>query len=255
MPSFTFANECIAIIPARSGSKGVQKKNIKPLGGYPLIAYSIAVSQLSSIISRIIVSTDSEEFADISRRYGADVPFMRPAEYATDTASDYEVMNHAVRWLAEHEGKVPKYIAHVRATTPLRDVKIIDEGIRKFIDATDATSLRSAHEASETPYKWFLRDDATDRFKSIVSTMSNDDANAARQSLPKVYIPDGYIDVLDSEFILNEHKLLGDKMLSFISPCCMEVDTEDDFEQLEFSLKCKGHPLWDYLNKYYSHDK
>ena len=97
----------IAIIPARGGSKGIPGKNIAPLLGHPLIAYSIAAAHASRGVSRTIVSTDSEEIAAISRRYGAEVPFMRPAELSTDISTDRDFLIHAINWLKEHENYGP----------------------------------------------------------------------------------------------------------------------------------------------------
>ena len=105
-----------AIIPARSGSKGVKNKNIRLLNGYPMIAYTIAAAKLSENIDRVIVSTDSEQYAEIAQKYGAEVPFLRPAEISGDTSADIEFMQHAINWFYENEGKVPEYWLHLRVT-------------------------------------------------------------------------------------------------------------------------------------------
>ena len=124
----------LAIIAARGGSKGIPKKNIIDLGGHPLIAYSIAVAKLSKLIERIIVSTDSEEIAEISKKYGAEVPFIRPEEYARDNSPDKEFVQHAINWFKEKENYAPEYMVHIRPTTPLRKPEIIDEAIEKFLN-------------------------------------------------------------------------------------------------------------------------
>jgi CMP-N,N'-diacetyllegionaminic acid synthase len=149
----------IAYIPVRGGSKGVPKKNIHPLGGYPLIAYTIAVAKLSKHITRIIVSTDSEEIAEIALRFGAEVPFIRPSEFAQDMSPDRGHFLHAMNWMKEHEQYVPEYWVHLRATTPLREPKIIDQAIEELHSRADATSLRSGHLAPESPCKWFRKDE------------------------------------------------------------------------------------------------
>ena len=113
-------NDIIAIIPARSGSKSLMDKNIKLLSGHPLIAYSIAAAKLSKGIDRIIVSTNSEKYADIARQYGAEVPFIRPDRYSTDTSTDRDFLIHAMKWLKENEDTLPEYWVHLRPTTPLR---------------------------------------------------------------------------------------------------------------------------------------
>lgn len=247
-----FIDECMALIPARGGSKGVPRKNIRSLGGFPLLAYSIAAAQQSKAISRVIVSTDDEEIAEIAKHYGAEVPFLRPAELAADTSGDFEWVSHAVNWLIEHEGKTPRYIAQLRPTTPLRDPALIDDAIEQFRAASDMTSMRSAHEASESPYKWFLLDKEGNMFHSLSPELDNEQSNAGRQSFPSVYVPDGYVDVLDAEYIVREGKLLGPRMMAYISPFCLEVDTEGDIELLECFLERRGSPLRDFLRGMYS---
>ena len=119
----------VAIIPARSGSKSLVDKNIKPLSGHPLIAYSIAAARMSTKIDRVVVSTNSQEYAGIAKQYGAEVPFIRPDEFSTDTATDKDFLIHAMNWLKENEGSVPEYWAHLRPTTPLRNIENIDNAI------------------------------------------------------------------------------------------------------------------------------
>jgi N-acylneuraminate cytidylyltransferase len=239
-----------AIIPARGGSKGVPRKNIKPLGGVPLLAYSIAAAQLSNYISRAIVSTDDEEIAEIAKRFHADVPFMRPAEFATDAAGDYEVIRHAIDWLGENEGIIPGYFVHLRPTTPLREIALVDEAIRMFCAVDGFTSLRSAHPAPESPYKWF-RMKGKDQFQSFIPNLSNEDINHDRRSYPTAYVPDGYVDIIKTEQLLATGMVHGEKMMAYISPDCTEVDTLREFELLEYELAHKGSELYDFLKHKY----
>ena len=146
----------IAAIPARGGSKGVPKKNIKLLKDYPLIAYSIIAAKQSKKIDRVIVSTDSEEIAGIAKKYGAEVPFLRPAGFAGDKSPDMEWVLHLLKWLKENEGVEPELIVHLRPTTPLRDPDLIDRAIDKIKNNKEATSLRSGQEMDECPYKSFI---------------------------------------------------------------------------------------------------
>tara|TARA_R110002049_G_scaffold29753_6_gene101281 strand:- start:2454 stop:3185 length:732 start_codon:yes stop_codon:yes gene_type:complete len=223
----------IAVVPARSGSKGVPKKNIKDLGGKPLMAFSIMAGVKSKYINRVIVSTDTEEFAGIAKSYGAECPFLRPAEISGDKASDYELMNHLIHWLKENEGEAPDLIVHLRPTTPLRNVSQIDKAIEVFIENKQATALRSIHEMSESAYKTFeLLDEQT-----LVTTFKHendlDGANKARQSFPKTYFANGYVDVLSADFIVKNNRIHGNKVLPFITEPVVEVDTSFDFELLE----------------------
>ena len=119
----------LAVIPARSGSKSVKDKNIRKVNGKPMLAYSIEHAKGSKYINRIIVSTDSPVYANIAREYGAEVPFLRPAEYATDTALDYDVFYHCLSFLKEKEGYEADLVVQLRPTYPIRNVADIDHMI------------------------------------------------------------------------------------------------------------------------------
>jgi len=237
----------IAYIPVRGGSKGVPKKNIHPLGGFPLIAFSIAVAKLSKNIERVIVSTDSNEIAEVAVLYGAEVPFIRPAEYAQDLSPDRGHFLHAMNWFKENEGEVPEYWVHLRATTPLRDPHVLDEAIQKILKDSESTSLRSGHPAPESPCKWFKRDNRGYFIGNCPEDKRPEYYNLPRQLFPPVYIPDGYVDIMKASYVLNSDNLNGSKMIGFSSPHCYEVDTLEELEMIEFQLKKKGSPLLDYL--------
>jgi N-acylneuraminate cytidylyltransferase len=238
----------IAIIPARSGSKGVPGKNIKLLGEIPLFAYSIIAAKMMPSVSRVIVSTDSEEYAEIAKEYGAEVPFLRPNEISGDKSTDFDLFLHALNWFKDNENLIPDYILHLRPTTPLRNPQIMEDAVRLFIENKNlASSLRSGHSAPESPYKWFLKDD-NNYFKGLRDDLTPEKVNLPRQSFPSVYIPDGYIDILKSDVILTTGTLHGDKMLVFESPFCVEVDTKDDFEYLEFQIQKEGSPIINFHN-------
>lgn len=224
-------NKIYAIIPARSGSKGVKNKNIRLLNGYPMIAYTIAAAKLSKNIDRIIVSTDSPEYAEIAVKYGAETPFLRPVEISGDTSTDLQFMKHTINWLYQNEHSVPEYWVHLRPTNPLRNFRIIDEAIQAMLNDSSADSLRSAHLADVSPYKWFIRND--DGYYSSLMNISLDDANKPRQSFPHVYIPDGYVDVLRTSYIVKNDLLHGNKMIGYISPDSVDVDNIRDFSELE----------------------
>ena len=111
----------VALVPARAGSKGVPNKNIRSLAGHPLLAYSVRAGVKAGNIDRVIVSTDSAEYADIAKRYGGEAPFLRPAPLAGDRSSDYEFIAHALDWMQQNEKRLPDLIVHLRPTTPLRE--------------------------------------------------------------------------------------------------------------------------------------
>ena len=222
----------IALITARSGSKGVPDKNIKNIGGYSLLDWSIKSSLKAKSISNVYLSTDSEIYASIGKECGALVPFLRPKELASDTATDLDVIKHFLSVIDEK----PDALVHIRPTTPLRDPLILNEAIEMFFSKkVELTSLRSVHEMSESAYKSFEVND-----KGFLSTIgsieSGDKANLPRQAFPKTYVANGYVDVLDPIYILKEDKLHGDKILAFQTPVVTEVDSIEDLEYLEWQI-------------------
>ncbi len=234
----------VAIIPARSGSKSLVDKNIKDLSGHPLIAYSIAVAKMSKTIDRVIVSTNSQEYADIAKQYGAEVPFIRPDEYSTDVATDRDFLVHAMNWFDENENSVPEYWVHLRPTTPLRSVEIIDNAINKIVQDNNATSLRSGHKAPESPLKWFVKSNRY--FRGLVG---GEDYNLPKEAFEQVYIPDGFVDVVKSSFVMNNQEIHGNKMIGFESPVCTEVDSAEEFDYIKYQLDKNGSELLSYLNQ------
>lgn len=242
-------SEVIAIIPARSGSKGIKNKNLADLGGFPLISYSIIAARLSKRIDRILISTDSEQYAEIGRKFGAEVPFLRPPELSGDSATDRDFMVHSMKWVMDHEGKLPEYWVHLRPTTPLRDPIHLDAAIDALDRLPEATALRSAHACPESPFKWFRINQ-----EGYLTALTSEDTqldkfNMPRQNYPQVYIPDGYVDVVKSSFVMKSEFFHGDKVLAYESPFCTEVDSADELELLKFQLQKFGSPLLDYLNK------
>ncbi len=240
-----------AIIPARGGSKGVPDKNIKLLGGFPLIAYSIAAAKLSNRIHKVIVSTDNEHYLQIAKQFGADILILRPQDLATDGSPDKDFMVHAIAWLQSNNISLPKYWVHLRPTTPLRTVSIVDQAVDLFIQTPSASSLRSAHECSESPYKWFVREH--EFFVPLAKSISTELVNLPRQQLPKVYIPNGYVDVLLTDFFARQNSLHGSNILAYETPVCSEIDTQEDFKYLEYELTQTENfnDIFLYLNKNY----
>ena len=225
----------VAVIPARSGSKSVGNKNIKLLGGHPLIAYSIAAAKLTSGIDRIIVSTDSVEYASIAREYGAEVPFLRPPEISGDNSTDYEWIKHALDWMQNEEDFVPSYIVHLRPTTPLREPIYIGKAIECLKQDNIATALRSSHEMTQSSYKTFEIDRGY--YKCLCTgSLDLDEANRPRQEFKKTYDPNGYVDVYKTHYIMENGKILGDRVLAYITPRITEVDTLEEFDFLEYQV-------------------
>lgn len=239
-----------AVIPARSGSKGVKDKNIKNIGGFPVIAYSIALSQLCHNIDRILVLTDSAKYAEISRKFGAETPYLRSKETSSDTAHDILFVKEAIKWLHEQEGQLPEYFVHLRPTTVFREPDIVDFAIKKIINDNNATSLRSAHNIDDCPYKWFIMTD-DNYFKGIHDGITTDIANLPRQNFPKVYIPNGYVDILKTKHILEYDLLHGNKMIAYITVDTADIDLQKDFDKIKKQLT-DDHIIYKFLNDKYS---
>ena len=227
-------NNIVALIPARSGSKGVPNKNILPLAEFPLIAYSIKAALKSKLIDRVIVSTDSEEYATIARKYGAEVPFLRPAELSGDKATDTEFFKHAIDWFKNNEGEVPEYFAHLRPTTPLRNPLVIDAALKSFI-GSHFTALRSAHKMSESSYKSFEIEE--DKLKCLCGGgFDIESANMARQTYPSTYDANGYIDIVRSNMVIQKDLIHGDRVQAFVTDVSYEIDELSDIDFLEYLI-------------------
>lgn len=151
-------SEVYAIIPARAGSKGVPDKNIRSLAGLPLLAYSVKTALNATAIDRVFVSTDSPVYRDIATSHGAEAPFLRPEDIAGDKSSDLDVMQHFLNWLNDNGEPAPKYLVHLRPTTPLRSPAMVDQAIGMIDKHPEATALRSVHEMAETAYKCVERE-------------------------------------------------------------------------------------------------
>lgn len=225
----------VALIGARSGSKGIPGKNIKLLGGRSLLCWSVAACLRSTSIDRVIVSTDSANYAAMAIEFGAEAPFLRPKEISGDRATDADFVLHALDWLAE-EGKEPDLLVHIRPTTPLRDPALIDKAVRTFQDSSLATSLRSVHEMSESAYKTFELAESGYLKRLGEDNTALDNANSARQQFPSTYEANGYVDVLSSTFIRESGQIHGDHVIPFYTPPVVEVDTAEDFAYLEYQI-------------------
>jgi N-acylneuraminate cytidylyltransferase len=225
--------EVCALVTARSGSKGIPDKNLKQIGNHSLLEWSIKSALKSSQVTKVFLSTDSADYAKLGESFGAIVPFLRPAELASDTAVDLDVFKHFLTKIKE----LPPAVVHIRPTTPLRNPQIISDAVIKFIELkNEITSLRSVNEMSESAYKTFEVSDQG-LLKPIASVADGEKANLPRQAFPKTYQANGYVDVLNPEFILKEHKLHGDKIFAFKTPVVTEVDSLSDLEYLNWEVQ------------------
>jgi CMP-N-acetylneuraminic acid synthetase len=225
----------LAIIPARSGSKSIPHKNIRLINGKPMLSYSIEHAKKSKYINRIILSTDSEEYAVIGKECGAEVPFLRPAEYATDTALDIDVFYHCLNFLRETEGYRTDIVVQLRPTYPIRDIADLDFMIDILLKDNTFDSVRSIAPAKEIPYKmWHRKEDG-----SITPIMTEIDEcyNMPRQQLPKVYYQNACIDVVRGCIILDQHSMSGKNIYGYVMKKNFDIDTEEEFQAAEEFLR------------------
>ena len=227
--------EILALIPARGNSKSISKKNIQEFAGYPLIAYSITSALRSKHVTRVIVSTDNEEIAYISREFGAETPFSRPEEIAQDDTMDFPVFEHALHWLEENENYRPKIVVHLRPTSPVMPIGLIDDAIEGLINHPEVDSVRCVVPADQNPYKmWHI--DSNGILKPILKVDGLAESyNAPRQKLPKTYWQTGHIDVIRRDTLLKKHSMSGGKIFPvLIDPkFAIDIDTTLDWIRAE----------------------
>lgn len=220
----------LGIIPARGGSKGVPRKNIRLLAGKPLIAWTIEAAQKSLHISRLILSSDDEEILNTAIEYGCEVPFIRPSEYATDESSAVEVVIHAINSLPESYD----YVVYLQPTSPLKSSYDIDACIDKCILEGVRTCI-SVTEPDKSPF-WAFRMDERDR---LVPLLPWENKNARRQDVPASFIINGAIYVSGVETFLRNNSFIHEESIGYLMPRerSVDVDTELDFVIAEYLIK------------------
>lgn len=229
-------HEVLAIIPARGGSKGILRKNIRNFAGYPLIAYSIAAGLQSELVTRVIVSTDDEEIACVAREFGAETPFLRPAELAQDQSTDLPLFEQALQWLRENEGYIPDAVVQLRPTSPIRPVSLVDDAVRLLLDTPDADCVRGVVSAGQNPYKMWQINPDSGRMSPLLKVEGiAEPYNAPRQALPAAYWQTGHIDAIRTRTILEKHSLTGDVILPLIidSRYTVDIDNLSDWARYE----------------------
>jgi CMP-N-acetylneuraminic acid synthetase len=225
--------EVLALILARSGSKGIRGKNVRMIAGKPLLCHSIDHAQQAETVTRIILSTDSEEYAAIAREYGAETPFLRPPELSGDLATDLEAFVHALAWLRDNEGYEPEVCVHLRPTYPIRDPRDIDRMVEALSKDDTLDAVRGIVPAKQTPFKmWTQGEDG------IITPVVNDPKypeayNSPRQNLPPVYAQNNCIDVLRSRTVTTKGSMTGDRILGYQMSGYFDIDTEEQLRDAE----------------------
>lgn len=229
--------EVLALIPARGGSKGIPRKNIRPFAGHPLIAYSIAAARQAETVTRVVVSTDDDEIAAVAREYGVEVPFLRPPELAQDDTTDLPVFQHALRWLADHEGYHPEVVVQLRPTSPVRPPGLVDAAVRLLLAHPEADSVRGVVPAGQNPFKMWRIDPERGCLQPLLTLPGVPEPyNAPRQSLPPVFWQTGHIDAIRARTILEKNSMSGTVILPLrIDPrYTVDIDTPTDWQRAEW---------------------
>lgn len=230
--------DILAIIPARSGSKSLPHKNIRKINGKPMLAYSIDHAKKSNYITRIIVSTDSEEYAGIAREYGAEVPFLRPEEYARDDSLDFDVFYHVLSTLAERENYRPDIVVHLRPTYPIRNSADIDAMIELMLQDEEIDSVRTIAPAKEIPYKMWHKDEGG-KLRPLLTDIPGC-YNMPRQELPQIYFQNACIDLLRPRVVLEQNSMSGTNIMGYEMSYNYDIDTEEEFRKAEGLLKLRA---------------
>lgn len=223
----------LAIIPARGGSKGVPRKNMRLLAGKPLIAWTIQCALMCRHLDRVIVSTDSKEISDVAKHYMADVPFIRPAELSQDDTPDLPVCQHALAWVMEHDDWSPDFVVWLRPTVPLRLPEDITNALQLFFES-DADCIRSVCCVEHHPY-WMYHmqgHELTPMMRDVVVPMR-------RQDLPEVFRLNGAVDVVRTRRLPTQGALFQGRMLGYVMPAerSVDIDHASDFRIAEAFLK------------------
>jgi CMP-N-acetylneuraminic acid synthetase len=241
--------EVLALIPARGGSKSIPRKNIVDFGGHPLIAYSIAAGLAAETVTRVIVSTDDEEIAEVARRYGAETPFLRPAEHAGDQTPDLPVFTHALSWLQDNQGYKPDIVVQLRPTSPFRKVRHIDQAVYRLLAHPEADAIRTVCIPFQNPFKmWRIGPDGIMQPLGTELGIPHEPYNQPRQALPEVYWQTGYVDAAWADTLLLKYSMTGDTILPLvIEPSeWIDIDSRDDWRRAERMLT-SGEIQWDDL--------
>jgi N-acylneuraminate cytidylyltransferase len=220
--------ELLALIPARGGSKGIPRKNIRSFAGYPLIAWSIAAAKQATCVTRVIVSTDDEEIAAVAREYGAETPFLRPAELAQDQTTDLPVFEHAIEWFEVNENYQPEIVIQLRPTSPIRPKGCVDSAVNILLKHEDADCVRGVVTAGQNPHKMWRFAGEDQPMKPLLEVVGiAEPYNAPRQILPPVYWQTGHIDAIRVSTIRQKKSLTGDVIYPLVIDPRFTVDIDN----------------------------
>ncbi len=227
----------LGVICARGGSKGVPRKNLRPLGGKPLIAHTIETACQCKWLDRVVVSTDDREIGDVALQYGAEVPFLRPAELATDHAAKWDVWRHLVTTLETTEGYICDVLVDLDPTAPLRTVDDIEASVRLLL-AGDADVVFTVCESHKNPYFNMVEDRGG--YAELCKTPAQ--PIVCRQNAPTVYTMNASIYVMWRTFLMERDGLFAGRAKMHVMPPerSVDIDREIDFQFIEFMMRRKA---------------
>jgi CMP-N,N'-diacetyllegionaminic acid synthase len=219
----------VALIPARSGSERVRDKNIRPLAGHPLVAYAIASARESGIFDRIVCSTDSGKIAEVAQRYGADVPFLRPAKFATATSPDIEWITHTLEHLDQHYD----LFAIVRATNPFRGPDVLRRGLEQLLATPEADSIRAVELVKQHPGKMWVIEGKTMRPLLDQSHLASAWHAGQYQALPEVYVQNSALEIAWTRVVSQTGTREGRVVAPYLTEGYegFNIDDEEDWER------------------------
>jgi N-acylneuraminate cytidylyltransferase len=219
----------VALIPARSGSERVRDKNIRPLAGHPLLAYAIASARGSGIFDRIVCSTDSGKIAEVAQRYGADVPFLRPARFATATSPDIEWIAHTLEQLEEHYD----LFAIVRATNPFRGPDVLRRGLEQLLATPEADSIRAVELVKQHPGKMWVIEGKMMRPLLDQSHLASAWHAGQYQALPEVYVQNSALEIAWTRVVSQTGTREGRAVAPYLTEGYegFNIDDEEDWER------------------------
>ncbi len=221
----------VAFIPARQGSKRVPGKNVRPLGGHPVIAYTIAPALESGVFESVIVSTDSEEIAAIARHYGAEVPFLRPSQFAGDTSPDIEWLEHALTGL-KRMGRRWDCFSLLRPTSPFRTAATIRRASARFMAQDGVDSLRAVEKCAQHPGKMWVVDG--DRMSPLLPSAAGEQPwhSTPYQALPPVYVQNASLEIAWTRVVFEGRTIAGNVLVPFLTEGYEGFDINDPHDWL-----------------------
>jgi CMP-N,N'-diacetyllegionaminic acid synthase len=237
-------SEVMGIVGIRSGSRGVPHKNIRPLAGRPLVGWILDAARSAGLVSRVVVSTDSEEYAAVARSFGADVPYLRPPELADDESPEFEFVKHVVEWLDDHEGYRPDVVVRMLATVPLQTAEDIDAVVRMLLEDPEADSAVVVAEARQHPRKALKIVSDGSGGKKLLTYFSESGREVtpiARQQYQEAYFRANVI-ACRRQVIFDTDSLTGDVVRCHVIPQerAIDIDNDIDFFVAEQLLKRYG---------------